>query len=112
MIPNWRIEIDLRDKGVCQCPVKCVYTSILVHSCVYLDELCVVCACVHAGVIREGETGRQADRLKQAETEQRTHLDFGQIRFNKGQIFSNGYYCWVTCYLIEFHILKVQGQTF
>lgn len=54
-------------------------------------------------------TERQVIRL--IDSEQSTLLDFGQILFNKGQIFSNGHYCWVTYYLIGFHILKLWGQT-
>ncbi len=88
-----------------------------------LCELCAVfCVCVCVFMQGCRETGHRVDRLKGAETEQHTlthtcahthtHLDFGQITFYKGHIFSNAYYCWVTYSLIEFHIVKKQGQTF
>lgn len=96
----------ISETSACMCVCQCQWSG---------QKLCV---CRHIGArvympvvcVRQGKTGRQADRVKQAEREERALLDFGLILFNKGQIFSNGYYCWVTYYLIRISYTLTAGS--
>ena len=82
--------------------------SVLAYTC--MNFVVYVCVCVDVFMhIREKEY--QGDRLKQADKTTRS-ARLCQTLLKKGQIFPIGYYCWVTCYLIGFHKLKLQGQTF